>query len=188
MSGFEFKTIYDWNSEAHNKREVFSGNKESYVDGNTFDVSIGTTNKIYAIEYTQLYPGIKCDIGGYTYKVFNNDKAIKNLVSRITTSQQDAIGSENRVVGNAVEVRASSVCSFESHVTNHSTESHNTGVRNENVGSLASKIAGRSLSVGADVEQRDTHSLNTGSAVENVGSRVVSGRMHANSCDIIFLG
>ena len=50
MSGFEFKTIYDWNSEAHNKSEVFSGNKESYVDGNTFDAV--SWSHLYAVKYS----------------------------------------------------------------------------------------------------------------------------------------
>lgn len=79
MSGFEFKTIHDWFVEAENKYETFHGTTESFVYGNTFDVSIGTTNKIYAVEYGQIYPGLKWDVGMYSNKVMKEEKTMTML-------------------------------------------------------------------------------------------------------------
>lgn len=66
--GIELKTPNEIKVYAASKMEVIMGAKTSMIAGNYFSTNLGVTNKIYAMEYGQWYPGYKIDVDGISKK------------------------------------------------------------------------------------------------------------------------
>ncbi|MCL9781590.1 hypothetical protein M9194_09145 [Vibrio sp. S4M6] len=66
--GIEFSTPNEIKVYAASKFETILGAKTALIAGNYFSTNIGPTNKIYAAEYGQWYPGYKIDVDGVSKK------------------------------------------------------------------------------------------------------------------------